>query len=120
MPRSFTHLNAIRLERQLAAVDAQGRGSRDSHAQHGFDPSQPRLPAGQPDGGQWTSGGGSTLNDERVISDSTLDNDWNPGSQYANAGRRGPVPVRILGRLVEVEPAQAARLEIAQASAHGA
>jgi hypothetical protein len=28
--------------------------------------------------------------------------------------------VRILGRLVEVEPAQAARLEMAQASAHGA
>lgn len=25
----------------------------------GFDPNQPRAPAGQPDGGQWTDGGGS-------------------------------------------------------------
>lgn len=52
-----------------------------------FDPSQPRVPAGNPDGGQWTSEGGGGLGDLRVISDAN--DDWKPGAQYA-AGPRGP------------------------------
>jgi hypothetical protein len=56
----------------------------------GFNPNQPRVPAGNPDGGQWTSeGGGGGLNDSRVISDAMPPNDWVPGAQYA-AGPRGP------------------------------
>lgn len=45
---------------------------------------QPRVPAGNPGGGQWTSeGGGAGRNDPRVISDATPDNTWKPGAQYA-------------------------------------
>jgi hypothetical protein len=29
-----------------------------------FDPDQPRVPAGNPDGGQWTSGGGAAENQD--------------------------------------------------------
>jgi hypothetical protein len=62
MPRSFAHLKAIRLERRAAAVreQEQVRLPRDAHARHGFDPNQPRVPAGHSDGGQWTTGGAGT------------------------------------------------------------
>ncbi|MFY9699920.1 MAG: hypothetical protein WAK34_16660 [Rhodoplanes sp.] len=47
----------------------------------GFDPDQPRVPAGNPGGGQWTSGGadggsdtGGGINDPRILSDVTPDN----------------------------------------------
>jgi hypothetical protein len=53
-----------------------------------FNPNQPRVPAGNPDGGQWTSEG-SGINDRGVISDATPDNNWKPGAQFA-AGPRGP------------------------------
>lgn len=73
----------------------------------GFNPAQLRVPAGNPDGGQWTSGGngggavGSTsgngdrggITDTRILSDATPDNTWIPGAQYAEneSGRRNPV-----------------------------
>src|SRR4029077_12459388 len=44
----------------------------------GFNPDEPRVPAGSPDGGQWTSEGGNGA----VISDATPDNAWKPGGQY--------------------------------------
>ncbi len=81
---------------------------------------QPRVPAGNPDGGRWTSGGGG-VNDPRVISDATPDNEAIPGAQYAqNRSGRGSVPVRIGGQIVEVEPGQAARLAVAEARAENA
>ena len=49
-----------------------------------FNPNQPRVPAGNPDGGQWTSEGGASRNDPRVISDATPDNVWILGAQYAH------------------------------------
>jgi hypothetical protein len=62
----------------------------------GFNPSEPRVPAGNPDGGQWTSEGSngsgdaspstqtpSAANDPRVISDATPDNNLIPGAAYA-------------------------------------
>ncbi|MEZ5785262.1 MAG: RNase A-like domain-containing protein [Xanthobacteraceae bacterium] len=55
----------------------------------GFDPAQPRVPAGNPDGGRWTDSGGAGDggagggNVPRVISDATPDNDWKPGARYA-------------------------------------
>ena len=49
----------------------------------GFNPSEPRVPAGNPDGGQWTSDGGNEASDPRVISDAAPDNNWIPGAQYA-------------------------------------
>jgi hypothetical protein len=45
---------------------------------------QPRVPAGHPDGGQWTSGGG--IDDPRVLSDAKRDNDWISGGDYAAVG----------------------------------
>jgi hypothetical protein len=49
----------------------------------GFNPSEPRVPAGNSDGGQWTSDGGNEASDPRVLSDATPDNNWIPGAQYA-------------------------------------
>jgi hypothetical protein len=51
-----------------------------------YSPDQPRVPAGNPGGGQWTSeseGGAEPANDSRVISDAAPDNTWKPGAQYA-------------------------------------
>jgi hypothetical protein len=45
----------------------------------GFNPDEPRVPAGNPEGGQWTGEGGHGA----VISDATPDNTWKPGGQYA-------------------------------------
>ncbi|MBS4084116.1 MAG: hypothetical protein KGZ73_11240 [Rhizobiales bacterium] len=54
-----------------------------------YDPNQPRVPAGNPDGGQWTDGGGgygaSTGDDRRVLSDANPE-EWIPGAQYAQNG----------------------------------
>lgn len=91
-----------------------------------FDPNQPRVPAGNPDGGQWTSGGGggsAAGDDSQILSDATPDNEWIPGAQYAQAGPRGPrgtTPVLINGRVVSPTPAQAARLAVAQTQAEAA
>lgn len=52
-----------------------------------FDANQPRVPAGKPNGGQWTSEAGG-INDPRVISDATPGNDWIPGAQYAAGPKR--------------------------------
>ena len=41
----------------------------------GFNPDEPRVPAGNPGGGQWTTeGGNGASNDPRVLSDATPDN----------------------------------------------
>lgn len=49
----------------------------------GYDPNEPRVPAGRPDGGQWTKEGGSaTSSESEVVSDATPDNTWIPGAQY--------------------------------------
>ncbi len=39
-------------------IPAAGRAGFSAEAKAGFDPNQPRVPAGDPDGGQWTDGGG--------------------------------------------------------------
>lgn len=106
-----------------------------------YSPDQPRVPAGNPDGGQWTNSDGgagtgtaasarpkpgngsdSGRNDPRVLSDVTPDNNWKPGAQYAQAsrGRGGSVPVRVGSQWLEAEPGQAARLVAAEASARDA
>ena len=86
-----------------------------------YSPDQPRAPAGGPDGGQWTSGGGTGRNDHRVISDATPDA-IKPGAQYAQNRPRGTVfgSVLINGQLVETTPAQAARLVVVEAQARDA
>lgn len=51
---------------------------------HGYDPNQPRVPAGNPKGGQWTDKSlgnfAAPINDPRVISDTDPDNLWIPGA----------------------------------------
>ena len=87
-----------------------------------YSPSQPRVPAGNSDGGQWTSGanavGDAAAADSsnEILSDETPDS-IRPGSQYAQRLGRGPVVVRIGSRTVSVEGGQAARLVEAQARA---
>lgn len=50
----------------------------------GFNPDEPRVPAGNPDGGQWTrEGGDGSSSESAVVSDATADNSWIPGARYA-------------------------------------
>jgi hypothetical protein len=84
---------AIQAQLEGLSIDELMRGST-KHGQptgrsaHEYDPNQPRVPAGHSDGGQWTStrASGSGINDPRVISDVTPDNDWIPGADYAGIG----------------------------------
>jgi hypothetical protein len=50
----------------------------------GFNPNEPRVPAGHPDGGQWTSESDAAA-DSEIISDAP-DTNWIPGAQYAADG----------------------------------
>ncbi len=65
------------------------------HLKAGFRPEQPRVPAGNPDGGQWAGDGSET----RPI-------------LVSRRGPRGAGQVRILGRWQSVTPAQEARLAV--------
>jgi hypothetical protein len=60
---------------------------------HKYSPDQPRVPAGNRDGGQWTSGGAGR-NDPRVISDTTPD-PVRPGAQYAQGDRLQGYPIDL-------------------------
>lgn len=69
-------------------------------AKAGYDPNQPRVPAGSPDGGQWTGGDGSGSgsgsrrrrgrDEGRVLSDATPDNLQRPSARLAQARGNGP------------------------------
>ncbi len=95
--RALERAEAKRLKRRsdaawdkfIAAFKRHWNACRKAlHPSH-YDPNQPRVPAGHPDGGQWTSDGPETVpatggaNDPRVLSDATPDNDWIPGARYA-------------------------------------
>jgi hypothetical protein len=104
-----------------------------------YNPDQPRVPAGSPQGGEWTSGaGGATRaeaansdnpdnetpwrvanNDPRVLSDAP-DPTWAPGARSAQYRPRGGGwnggPVMVNGELLEPTPGQAARLVIAESN----
>ncbi len=51
----------------------------------GFDASEPRVPAGHPDGGQWPGDSGAAAGDTEIVSDAP-DGNWIPGAQYAADG----------------------------------
>jgi hypothetical protein len=99
-----------------------------------FNPSQPRVPAGSPDGGQWTGGGGGSggggrngggsggggggINERRVLSDApSEDDELKPGTQLAQLrGPRGPGAIRwINGQPFQLSPGQTTRAQIAEA-----
>jgi hypothetical protein len=99
-----------------------------------YRPDQPRVPAGNSDGGQWTADGAGDgsrssgsqpttkpppINDPRVISDATPDNNWKPGARYAQ-GPRARAPLIINGSRVEPTPGQATRLAIVEAQSRDA
>src|SRR5262249_51691693 len=80
----------------------------------------PVASSGSPANRQWMGGGIGAESDPRVISDVTPDNDWRPGTRYAQNREppgRGFRPLIIRGRLVEPEPGQASRLFEAQTRA---
>lgn len=93
-------------------------------AKAGFDPNQPRVPAGNSDGGQWASGGGgsnggrrrtaSGRDDGRVLSDATPDDFTKPGSRLAQARPPGRGPsIRAGRRRLPATPGQRMRFGIA-------
>src|SRR5882757_3551812 len=104
--------NSALLGHRFTMMNIEARHRLAQYRSH-FDLNQPRVPAGHPDGGQWTNVGGDS--ESPTLSDATLDNDWQPGAQYANSRGRGSGPS---GRGSEPEPGQAVRLAIAEARAN--
>lgn len=90
------YMSLLRLRYEFAAVRFQ------LALRAGFNPNQPRVGRGNPDGGQWTDGGGG--GGARPI-------------QRISSRPRGTATVRIGGRLVEATPAQQARLAVSHARA---
>lgn len=80
---SFGIVNAIWRARQNALCAREG-SPQGAHARRGYDPSQPRVPAGHPDGGQWTKVGADGA-DSKVLSESTSDKDRMLSMQYMQA-----------------------------------
>ncbi|MGA8820076.1 MAG: hypothetical protein WB624_22545 [Xanthobacteraceae bacterium] len=62
----------------------------------GFNPNEPRVPAGNPDGGQWANDGRPPANESQVLSDAP-DGGWIPGAQYAADGHHW-VPKAVYGK----------------------
>jgi len=95
------HLHRLNWLLRARVVEAKLRELRRA-VKAGFDPNQPRVPTGSPDGGQWTGGGGVD------------------GSQVAQniprGGGGGSYRLRS-GRSVEPTPAQEARLVATEAEA---
>ena len=99
-------------------------GSQTTPVVKTYNPDQPRVPAGNSEGGQWTSEDGSNAssdgtepsadgadavhgntpanaapaNDSRVLSDATSDNTWIPGAHYAAGAEESEGENRIRGQ----------------------
>ncbi|HEY1803724.1 MAG TPA: hypothetical protein VGG45_04520 [Terracidiphilus sp.] len=106
-PLQHVHLEIAKAIQTLAGQGAFEKSQRPSEAQPqsnaqklvadvvreflhelrkaGFNPNEPRVPASNPDGGQWTAegGGNPSAAPRAVMSDATPDNNWTPGAQYA-------------------------------------
>jgi hypothetical protein len=81
-----------------------------------YDPNQPRVPAGNSDGGQWTAEGrAGAENDSRVLSDADeKPEEFVLGEQYANNRRFIVRPVRLSnGQVVYVSAELASRHQTA-------
>ena len=93
------------------------------HIERKYSPEQPRVPRGNPGGGQWTSdvaAGANNRNDSRIVSDATPD-PIKAGTQYAQSRpRAGFASVIINGQRIESTPAQQARLTVVEAQARDA
>ncbi|MXN50408.1 hypothetical protein GR158_04730 [Shinella sp. AETb1-6] len=91
-----TDPDLIQSRYQYAALNVEMRALTLSlHLKAGFRADQPRIPAGNPDGGQWTAEGDG---DRPIL--------------VSRRGPRGNGQVRILGRWQPITPAQEARLAV--------
>jgi hypothetical protein len=114
MARTYASVNEAWRELRNARNRAHEENNLAHHGR-GYDPNQPRVPKGHFDGGQWTDTGRGESASE-TISDSTPDNEWSPGSLYANNRGRGSVSIRIGSQWFEATPGQAAELAAVQAN----
>jgi hypothetical protein len=69
--------NAAMFRHKLALIDIEGQHRLALYRSH-FDPNQPRVPAGHPDGGQWTREGAAPASSERSGSEESAPSIW-PG-----------------------------------------
>ena len=129
---------AIQARLDGLSIDELMRGGRAGEPPHlgvgdphgrGYDHNQPRVPAGHPDGGQWTSKGGGDAqltgvaeaprSLDEIISDAI--DGVIPGARYAAAASRPPRgPIVINGRSVQLTTRQATRLAEAELAARDA
>jgi hypothetical protein len=114
-------IERIRIENDALREEVQAIKAALLGAKANFNPDQPRDELGR-----WTDAGGGHvvgqgsdefIDDSRVISDATPDNDWKPGAQYAQARSGG---TRRGGPADPIEPGQAARLAVMQGRADAA
>jgi hypothetical protein len=83
---------------------------------YGYNPNQPRVPRGNPDGGRWVSGEASgsadgSGNTSEISSDLASDNQGKPGARYAQNLPRGRGPILINGQLIQPTLRQEALLD---------
>lgn len=87
----------------FAVAQLEVRRLRIALAAKRFNPNQPRVPAGDPDGGQWTGGGGG--------------GDASRVEFVSGRSRQGSSSRVIRGRVYETTPAQEVRLDVSAARA---
>jgi hypothetical protein len=144
-PMVLTPTGYVPIDAGAGGSSSPGGGAQPANAQAApavqkYSPDQPREPAGNPHGGEWTSGGGLPTgseadspdnpknetplrvvanDDPRVLSDAP-DPTWAPGARSAQYRPRGGGwnggPVMVDGELLEPTPGQAARLVIAESN----
>src|SRR5689334_10867622 len=80
--------SAVALNHRLTLLNIEAKRRLAQYHAH-FNRDQPRVPAGHPDGGQWTrEAGAQGAIEPRVMSDIAPDDDWKPGARYANGSGR--------------------------------
>ncbi|HUU24709.1 MAG TPA: hypothetical protein VMW68_03990 [Methyloceanibacter sp.] len=104
-------------------VETKLQALRDA-VENKYDPNQPRVPAGNPDGGQWTDGGGGTGGRLPSGPGTLLDVDDSESERTRLAqmaprrGRGGTGRIQLgNGQFAQPTPAQAARYEFARGRA---
>jgi hypothetical protein len=116
---------------RMSGAKSGNRNAASTSLAKDYNPDQPRVPAGGPHGGEWSSESGASSyssdsgsnssngapdNGSSVISDATPDNTWKPGVQYVAADEDGEGEGRGRGVVGEGTPAQEARLAAAEAN----
>jgi hypothetical protein len=72
-----SRLEGLTIDELMRGTDKLGQSADHD----GYNPNQPRVPAGHPDGGQWTGSNGT-----RLPSDEALDDSWIPSADFAARG----------------------------------